>query len=119
MSEKVNEELKGKKRPGRKAMTPDEKEAVSKARAVKKKQADRMKPEIILQFHGTDISMDDLAVDVIAAKGLCFRQLFLQRLDVVLVQHTAETAGVQVEVLLALSHCVAAPVVAQGGRPTQ
>ena len=60
MSEKVNEELKGKKRPGRKAMTPGEKEAASKARAVKKKQADRMKPEIILQFHGTDISMDDL-----------------------------------------------------------
>lgn len=60
MSEKVNEELKGKKKPGRKAMTADEKEAAAKARAAKKEQADRMKPEITLQFQGVDSSMDAL-----------------------------------------------------------
>lgn len=60
MSEKANEELKGKKKPGRKAMTPDEKEAAAKARAAKKEQADHMKPEIILQFQGSDVDMDAL-----------------------------------------------------------
>ena len=60
MSEKANEELKGKKKPGRKAMTLDEKEAAAKARAAKKEQADRIKPEITLQFQGADSSMDAL-----------------------------------------------------------
>lgn len=60
MSEKANEELKGKKRPGRKPMTPEEKEAAAKARAAKKQQADQMKPEIILQFQGLDVSMEAL-----------------------------------------------------------
>ena len=41
-------------------MTPDEKEAAAKARAAKKEQADHMKPEIILQFQGVDISMGAL-----------------------------------------------------------
>lgn len=60
MSENANEELKGKKKPGRKAMTPDEKAAAAKVRAAKKEQANHMKPEIILQFQDTDISMDAL-----------------------------------------------------------
>lgn len=41
-------------------MTPDEKAAAAKVRAAKNEQANHMKPEIILQFQDTDISMDAL-----------------------------------------------------------
>ena len=40
MSGKTNEELKEKKRPGRKPMTPEEKAAAAKARAEEKAKAD-------------------------------------------------------------------------------
>ena len=41
MSEKKNEELQGKKRPGRKAMTPAEKEAAAKCGPLRRKRQAR------------------------------------------------------------------------------
>lgn len=66
MSEKRNEELQGTKKPGRKAMTPKEKEAAAKARAAEKAKADQMKPELIMQYQGADM---DLGVLTEAAKA--------------------------------------------------
>lgn len=43
---------------GRKAMTPEEKEAAAKARALEK--AQNMRPEIFVQYQGGEISMDAL-----------------------------------------------------------
>ena len=55
-----------KSKPGRKPMTPEEKELAAKARAEEKKKAENLKPELILQYQGDDISM---AVLVDAAKA--------------------------------------------------
>lgn len=55
MSEKKNEGLQEKKKPGRKAMTPKEKEA-----AAEKAKADQMKPELILQYQGADMDLGAL-----------------------------------------------------------
>ena len=41
-------ELKEKKRPGRRPMTAEEKEAAAKLRAAEKEKADHLKPELIL-----------------------------------------------------------------------
>ncbi|MCH5260773.1 MAG: hypothetical protein J1F18_13505 [Lachnospiraceae bacterium] len=49
-----------KKRPGRKPMTPEEKAAASAARAAEKAKADNLKPEIIVQYQGSDIALDTL-----------------------------------------------------------
>ncbi len=49
-----------KKRPGRKPMAAAEKEAAAKARAEEKAKAANLKPEIIVQFQGTDVGMDTL-----------------------------------------------------------
>lgn len=58
MSVKGNNELKEKKRPGRKPMTPEEKAAAAKVRAAEKAVADNLRPEIFIQYQGeqTDIS---------------------------------------------------------------
>lgn len=50
-----------KKKAGRKPMTPEEKAAAAEARAAEKAKAAQLKPEIIMQFQGDDISMDALA----------------------------------------------------------
>lgn len=60
MSEKKNEGLQEKKKPGRKAMIPKEKEAAAKARAAEKAKADQMKPELILQYQGADMDLGAL-----------------------------------------------------------
>lgn len=60
MSEKKNEGLQEKKKPGRKAMTPKEKEAAAKARAAEKAKADQVKPELILQYQGADMDLGAL-----------------------------------------------------------
>lgn len=56
----VNEtnEMNPKKKPGRKPMSVEEKEAAAKLRAVEKEKADNLKPEIVLQYQGgkTDVS---------------------------------------------------------------
>jgi len=49
-----------KKKAGRKPMTPEEKAAAAEARAAEKAKAAQLKPEIIMQFQGDDISMDAL-----------------------------------------------------------
>lgn len=54
----VNSE--GKKKPGRKPMTAAEKEAAAKARAEEKAKAENLKPEIIMQFQGSDVDMSTL-----------------------------------------------------------
>lgn len=54
-----------KKKPGRKPMTAAEKEAAAKARAAEKAKAENLKPEVIVQFQGSEV---DMAVLVEAAK---------------------------------------------------
>ncbi len=53
-------------RPGRKPMTPDQKAAAAEARAKEKAQADNLKPELVMQYQGTDT---DMGVLVEAAKA--------------------------------------------------
>lgn len=60
MSSKANEELKEKKRPGRKPMSPEEKAAAAKARAEEKEKANNLKPELFIQFQGTEIDLNGL-----------------------------------------------------------
>ena len=50
-----------KKRPGRKPMTAEEKEAAAKLRAVEKEKADNLKPVLILQYQDADVDMTALA----------------------------------------------------------
>lgn len=45
---------------GRKAMSPEEKEAAAKARTLEKEKAQNMRPEIFLQYQNSEISMDAL-----------------------------------------------------------
>ena len=45
---------------GRKPMTPEEKEAAAKARAMEKEKAQNMRPEIFVQYQGGEISMEAL-----------------------------------------------------------
>lgn len=54
------DELKAKRKPGRKPMTDEEKEAAAKARAAEKKKADNLKPELFMQFQGSDFDLADL-----------------------------------------------------------
>ncbi len=60
MSGKVNEELKEKKRPGRKPMSPEEKAVAAKARAEEKERASNLKPELFVQFQGAEIDLNAL-----------------------------------------------------------
>ena len=53
-------EEKVKKKPGRQPMTAEEKEAAAKARAAEKEKADKMKPELIVQYQGSDVDMSAL-----------------------------------------------------------
>lgn len=55
-----------KKKPGRKPMTAAEKEAAAKARAEEKAKAENLKPEVIVQFQGSDV---DMAVLIEEAKS--------------------------------------------------
>lgn len=65
MNDKITEatvdktdEMNPKKKPGRKPLSAEEKEAAAKLRAAEKEKADNLKPEIILQYQGgeTDVS---------------------------------------------------------------
>lgn len=49
-----------KKRPGRKPMTPEEKEAMAKARAAEKARADNLKPELFIQFQENQADLNVL-----------------------------------------------------------
>ena len=55
-----------KKRPGRKKWTDEQKQAAAAARAERKEKAEGMKPELVLQYGGTDTKMDDLVNAAIA-----------------------------------------------------
>lgn len=72
MSDKTNETLVEKKKPGRKPMTPEERAAAAEARALKKAQADNLKPELFMQYQGGQIDMNTLAekakADIYATK---------------------------------------------------
>lgn len=61
MSAKEANELKEKKRPGRKPMTPEEKAAAAAVRAAEKAKADNLKPEIFVQYQGTQTDMNALS----------------------------------------------------------
>lgn len=56
-----SEEPNAKKKPGRKPMTPEEREAAAKLRAAEKEKADNLKPVLILQYQGADVDMAALA----------------------------------------------------------
>lgn len=60
MSAKESNELKEKKRPGRKPMTPEEKAAAAAERAIEKAKADNLKPEIFIQYQGGQTDMNTL-----------------------------------------------------------
>ncbi len=55
-----------KKRPGKQPMTPEEKEAAAKARAIEKEKAAHMVPELLVQYQGSET---DVAALVEAAKA--------------------------------------------------
>lgn len=54
-------EVQEKKRPGRKPQTPKEKEAAAKLRAAEKAKAEHLKPELVLQYQGTETDLGALA----------------------------------------------------------
>ena len=54
------EEPKVKKKPGRKPLTAEAKEAAAKVRAKLKEKASNMKPELIVQYQGSEVNMDTL-----------------------------------------------------------
>lgn len=60
MSDKDGKELKEKKRPGRKPMTPEEKAAAAAERAAKKAKADNLTPEIFMQYQDVQTDMNTL-----------------------------------------------------------
>ena len=60
MSIKENTELNGKKRLGRKPMTPEEKAAAAAVRASEKAKANNLKPELVMQYQGTEIDLKTL-----------------------------------------------------------
>lgn len=60
MDIKDSKEFKEKKRPGRKPMTPEEKAAAAAERAKEKAKADNLKPEIFMQYQGTQTDMNTL-----------------------------------------------------------
>lgn len=49
-----------KPKTGRKTMSPEEKEAAAKARALEKEKAKNMRPEIFVQYQGGEMAMDAL-----------------------------------------------------------
>ena len=54
------------RKPGRQPMTAEEKEAAAKARAAEKEKADNLKPELFVQYQGSEV---DMAALVEAAKA--------------------------------------------------
>ena len=56
----IAKEETAKPRGGRKAMSPEEKEAAAKARALEKEKAQNMRPEVFVQYQGSEISVDAL-----------------------------------------------------------
>lgn len=53
-------------RPGRKKWTDEQKKAAAAARAERKEKAEGMKPELVVQYGGTDTKADDLVSAAIA-----------------------------------------------------
>lgn len=53
-------EVQEKKHPGRKPQTPEEKEAAAKLRAAEKAKADNLKPELVLQYQGSETDLNAL-----------------------------------------------------------
>ena len=60
MSAKDSNEVKEKKRPGRKPMTPEQKAAAAAERAAEKAKADNLKPEIFMEYQGSQTDMNTL-----------------------------------------------------------
>lgn len=56
----VNTNEAERKRPGRRPMTAEEKEAAAKLRAAEKEKADNLKPEVVLQFQENDVNIAEL-----------------------------------------------------------
>lgn len=55
-----NKEFMGKKRPGRKPMTQEEKAAAAATRAAEKAKANNLKPELIMQYQNTEVNLETL-----------------------------------------------------------
>ncbi len=54
-------EPKEKRRPGRRPMTAEEKEAAAKLRAAEKEKAGNLKPEMWIQYQGAEVDLTALA----------------------------------------------------------
>lgn len=48
------------KRPGRQPMTAEQKEAAAKVRTAEKKKADNLKPDLFVQYQGSEVDMASL-----------------------------------------------------------
>lgn len=60
MEQTAVSEEKPKRRPGRQPMTAEEKEAAAKARAAEKEKAENLKPELLVQYQGSEVDMASL-----------------------------------------------------------
>lgn len=49
-----------KRKPGRKPMTPEQREAAAVVRAMEKKRAENLKPQVVIQFQDTETDMEAL-----------------------------------------------------------
>lgn len=56
----TSDEPKIRRKPGRKPMTDEEKEAAAKARAAKKEKADKLTPELIVQYKDSEVDVASL-----------------------------------------------------------
>jgi len=57
VSELTGAETEVRKKPGRKPMTPEEKEAAAKLRAAEKEKSAHLQPELFLQYQDSETSM--------------------------------------------------------------
>lgn len=87
MSAKDNKEMKEKKRPGRKPMTPEQKAAAKEAREAEKAMAANLKPEIFVEYQGGQTNMESLVeaakIDFNAKNGK--RRILVTKLDLYVV----------------------------------
>ena len=56
----MNNESEVKRRPGRRPMTPEEKEVAAKARAEEKAKADNLKPDLVIQYQSDEVVVASL-----------------------------------------------------------
>ena len=78
---------------GRKAATPEQKEAAAKARALEKEKAKNMRPEVFVQYQGGEVGVDAL-VEIGPGKALSgFAKKTVPETPVCAVETAADVEG--------------------------